>query len=304
MNKYIELSKEVQEAINNKKPIVALESTIISHGMPYPQNMEMAKKCEDIVRSYGAVPATICLMNGKLKVGINEEELEVLATSKDVIKTSKKDLAFVIANNKIGATTVATTMYISHLAGIEVFATGGIGGVHRNAEITMDISADLDELANTSVAVVCAGIKSILDLEKTMEYLETRGVDVLGYQTSILPEFYTFGKDIKVNYKVDSPLEIAKMLNIKNNLNLKSGSIIANPIPKEYAMDYNEINDAINIAIANMEKDGISGYESTPYLLGAIKDITKGKSLESNIALVYNNVNLASQIAVELNKLK
>ncbi len=300
MNKLLQFNSEVENAIKNNLPIVALESTIISHGMPYPDNIEMAKKCEDIIRSEGAVPATICIMDGKLKVGLEEQELLKLATSENVIKTSRKDLAYVLSTNSIGATTVATTMLISNLAGIDVFATGGIGGVHRGAEVTMDISADLEELANTNVAVVCAGIKSILDLPKTLEYLETKGVEVLGYKTDVLPEFYTLGKQHKVNYNLESPLQIAKLIKTKKQLKLKGGTVITNPIPAEFAMDYDTINNAINDALLQMSTLNISGYESTPFLLGKVKDITKGASLESNIALVYNNARLAGQIACEL----
>ncbi len=302
MHELLEFSKEVKEAMEKGLPIVSLESTIISHGMPYPENVEMAKKCEEIIRNEGAIPATICVMDGKLKVGLEKEELERLATSKNVIKTSRKDLAYVLSTNSIGATTVATTMLISKLAKIYVFATGGIGGVHRGAEVTMDISADLEELGGTNVAVVCAGVKSILDLPKTLEYLETKGVEVLGYKTDILPEFYTIGKNHKVNYRMETPSEIAKLLKMKHILDLKGGTIIANPIPEDYAMDYDEINTAINEALLEMNAINVSGYESTPFLLGKVKDITKGKSLSSNIALVYNNAKLAAQIACELNK--
>ncbi len=300
MNKLLDINQEIEIAIKENKPIVALESTIISHGMPYPQNVEMALECEKIIRENGAVPATICLMDGKLKVGLTREELECLATAKNVIKTSKKDLAYVISNKLIGATTVATTMYIAKLAGIEVFATGGIGGVHRGAEVSMDISADLDELAQTNVAVVCAGIKSILDLPKTLEYLETKGVEIIGYKTDILPEFYTVGKNHSVNYNLQNPNDIAKFLIAKKQLGLTTGTVIANPIPEKYAMDYAIINEAINNAILEAEKQNITGYESTPFLLKNIKDATEGKSLESNIALVYNNVKLATEIAKNL----
>lgn len=298
MNNLLEINKEVKHAIENNIPVVALESTIISHGMPYPQNVEMAKECERIIRENGAIPATICIMNGKLKIGLNDDELKQLATEEGVVKTSRKDLAYVISKNLTGATTVATTMYLAALANIKVFATGGIGGVHRGAEISMDISADLEELSKTNVAVVCAGIKSILDLPKTLEYLETKGVEVLGYQTDTLPEFYTTGRNYKVDYKLDSPAEIAELLIAKDNLNLESGCVITNPIPEQYAMDYDIINNAIEKALKEMEEKNISGYESTPFLLGKIKDITDGQSLESNIQLVYNNAQLAAKIAV------
>ncbi len=298
MNKLLEINHEVENALKNNIPVVALESTIISHGMPYPQNVEMAKECERIIRENGAIPATICIMDGKLKIGLSDEELKKLATESGVVKTSRKDLAYVISKKLTGATTVATTMYLAQLANIKVFATGGIGGVHRGAEISMDISADLEELAQTDVAVVCAGIKSILDLPKTLEYLETKGVEVLGYKTDILPEFYTTGRNYKVDYKFDTVEEIANLLIAKDDLNLKSGCVITNPIPEEFAMDYDVINVAIEKALIEMEQKGIFGYESTPFLLGKIKDITEGKSLESNIQLVYNNAKLAANIAV------
>lgn len=299
-NDLLEFNDEVKNALEEGLPIVALESTIISHGMPYPENVEMAKRCEAIVRENGAIPATICLMDGRIKVGLSDLELERLASASDVIKTSVKDLGYVTAMEKIGATTVATTMYIAHMASIKVFATGGIGGVHRNAHLTFDISADLEELKDTSVCVVCAGIKSILDLPKTLEYLETKGVEVIGYNTDVLPEFYTLGRNYKVDYKVNLPADIAKIIKAKSMIGLNSGMVVANPIPEEDAMDYDDINDAITEALSEMDAKNIIGYEQTPFLLGKIKDITKGKSLDSNIKLVYNNAKLAAQIAVEL----
>ncbi len=300
VNDFLELSEEVKNALENNIPIVSLESTIISHGMAYPHNLKVAQNCEQILRKNGCVPATIFIKNGKIKIGATDEELKELALAKGVVKTSKKDLAYVLANKLTGATTVATTMMASHLAGIQIFATGGIGGVHRGASETFDISADLEILANTPVCVIAAGIKSILDLPMTMEYLETKGVEVYGYKTSILPEFYTLGRDIKVNYKVETPCEIANILKVKKSLNISSGTLIANPIPKEYAMDYDIINNAINSALAEMEENNISGFEATPFLLGKVADITKGKSLKSNISLVFNNVALAAQIAKEM----
>lgn len=298
MNKYIELSKEVEEAIGKNQSIVALESTIISHGMPYPKNVETARRCEEIVRENGSIPATIAILNGKLKVGLSSEELEYLGkTGQDIVKTSRRDIAYNVANKIDGATTVSATMYIASLAGIKVFATGGIGGVHRGAETTFDISADLEELAITNVAVVCAGIKSILDLGLTMEYLETKGVPVLGYQTEILPAFYSRGSDFKVNFKVDTPQEIAHILKTKFELGLNGGMLVTNPIPEEMSMDSKLINAAIDNAIIEMDKLGITGKEQTPYLLGKIVELTEGKSLESNIALVYNNCKLAAQIS-------
>lgn len=298
MNKYIELSKEVEEALSKGKPLVALESTIISHGMPYPRNVDTAKNCERIVREYGSVPATIAILNGRLKVGLTEEELEYLGkTGTDIVKTSRRDIAFNVANKIDGATTVSATMFIASLSGIKVFATGGIGGVHRGAETSFDISADLEELAKTNVAVVCAGIKSILNIELTLEHLETKGVPVIGYQTKILPAFYSRESDFNVNFKVDTPQEIAHILKIKFELGLNGGMLIANPIPKKFSMESEIIDKAIDEAIIEMDKLGIKGKEQTPFLLGKIIELTEGKSLESNIALVYNNCKLASKIS-------
>ncbi|WP_129410073.1 pseudouridine-5'-phosphate glycosidase [Marinitoga lauensis] len=295
---YLVISEEVKDALDSNKPVVALESTIISHGMPYPQNVETALKVEQIVRDNGAIPATIAIINGKLKAGLSKEEIEYLGKKgREVIKVSRRDIPYVVSKKLDGATTVAGTMIIASLAGIKVFATGGIGGVHRNAQETFDISADLQELANTNVAVVCAGAKSILDLGLTLEYLETFGVPVIGYQTVELPAFYTRKSGFNVNFRLDSPEEIADFLKVKWDLNLKGGAVIANPIPEEYQMDYDAITKAIEDALAEAEKLGIKGKETTPFLLSKIKDITGGKSLESNIQLVYNNAKLAAQIA-------
>ncbi|WP_448820273.1 pseudouridine-5'-phosphate glycosidase [Cetobacterium sp.] len=302
--KYLEISKEVKEALENNKPVVALESTIISHGMPYPQNVETALKVEEIVRQNGAVPATIAILNGKLKVGLNKEEIDYLGKKGlEVTKASRRDIPAILASEDDGATTVASTMIIAALAGIKVFATGGIGGVHRGAETTMDISADLEELAMTDVAVVCAGAKSILDIGLTLEFLETKGVPVLGYQTKELPAFYTRKSGFKVDYKMDTPEQIAKTLKAKWDVNLKGGVVITNPIPEEFAMDFDTITTAINNAVAEAEEKGIKGKDSTPFLLAKVKDITKGKSLESNIQLVFNNAKLASEIAKNYCKL-
>lgn len=302
--KYLEISKEVKEALENNKPVVALESTIISHGMPYPQNVETALKVEEIVRENGAVPATIAILNGKLKVGLSKEEVDYLGKKGlEVTKASRRDIPAILASEDDGATTVASTMIIAALAGIKVFATGGIGGVHRGAETTMDISADLEELAMTDVAVVCAGAKSILDIGLTLEFLETKGVPVLGYQTKELPAFYTRKSGFKVDYKMDTPEQIAKTLKAKWDVNLKGGVVIANPIPEEFAMDFDTITNAINNAVAEAEEKGIKGKDSTPFLLAKVKDITKGKSLESNIQLVFNNAKLASEIAKNYCKL-
>jgi len=302
--KYIEYSKEVSRAMAYNLPIVALESTIISHGMPYPQNVETALNCEKIVRENGAVPATIAILNGKLKVGLSEEELDFLGKEGIKIeKTSRRDIAYNVANKINGATTVSATMYIASLAKIHVFATGGVGGVHRGAENTMDISADLEELSETPVTVICAGAKSILDLGLTLEYLETKGVPVIGYGTKSLPAFFSRESDFEVNFKIDTPQEIAKLIRTKIDLNLRGGMLVANPIPKAYSMPKEVIGEAINEAIKEMNKLGIKGKESTPYLLGKIVELTKGKSLESNIKLVYNNCELAAHIARELKQL-
>lgn len=296
--KYLEISKEVKDALDNNKPVVALESTIISHGMPYPQNVETALKVEEIVRENGAVPATIAILNGKLKVGLTKEEVDYLGKKGlGVTKASRRDIPAILAFNDDGATTVASTMIIAELAGIKIFATGGIGGVHRGAENTMDISADLEELAITDVAVICAGAKSILDIGLTLEFLETKGVPVLGYQTEELPAFYTRKSGFKVDYNIETPNQIAKTLKAKWDINLKGGVVIANPIPEEFAMDFDTITNAINNAVAEAEEKGIKGKESTPFLLSKVKDITKGKSLEANIELVFNNARLAAQIA-------
>jgi pseudouridine-5'-phosphate glycosidase len=305
IKQYIEYSEEVLDAFKNNKPVVALESTIISHGMPYPENVKTAMECEKIVRENGSVPATIAILNGKLKVGLSTEEIDFLGKEGTKIsKTSRRDIAFNVTNKVNGATTVSATMYIASLAGIKVFATGGIGGVHRGAEVSFDISADLEELAETNVTVVCAGVKSILDLGLTLEYLETKGVPVLGYQTKTLPAFYSTESDFEVNFKVNSPLEIAQLINTKTELHLKGGMLVTNPIPREYSMAKEIINKAIEDALIEMEHLGIKGKEATPYLLGKIVELTDGKSLESNIKLVYNNCMLASKIASEYNKLE
>lgn len=298
------INPEVQKALDANQPVVALESTIISHGMPYPQNKETALTVEKIVRENGAVPATIAIIGGKLTVGITPEEIDYLGKKGlDVTKASRRDIPILVSRKADGATTVAATMIIAALAGIKIFATGGIGGVHRGAETTMDISADLEELSNTNVAVVCAGAKSILDLGLTMEYLETKGVPVIGYETDTLPAFYTRDSEFKVNYRMDTPLEIAKALKAKEDLNMKGSMVIANPIPVEYAMDSDYISKSIEDATIEAEKLGIKGKDTTPYLLDKIQKLTEGKSLEANIQLVYNNVKLGAQIASELCKL-
>lgn len=303
LNNYLSIKPEVDSAIKNGLPVVALESTIISHGMPYPENIKTAVEVEKIVRENGAVPATIAILNGKLTVGLNEDELELLGKSKDIVKASRRDLPFIVAKKMNGATTVAATMIIAAIAGIKVFATGGIGGVHRQAQETFDISADLQELANTNVAVVCAGAKSILDIGLTLEYLETQGVPVVGFGTDEFPAFYTRKSGFKVDYRVDSEAELAKAIKAKWDLQLKGGLVIGNPIPYEYEMNHEYINKAINKALLEAESRGIKGKETTPFLLSKVKEITEGKSLESNIKLVYNNARLAAKLSVELSKL-
>jgi pseudouridine-5'-phosphate glycosidase len=303
MNKFIDLSKEVKEAMEEGKPVVALESTIISHGMPYPENIETAKTLENIIREHGAIPATIAIINGRIKIGLSEEGLEFMGTSKEILKASRRDLPVVLAKGLSAATTVSATMICANLAGIKVFVTGGIGGVHRGAEQTFDISADLQELANTDVAVVCAGAKAILDLSRTLEYLETFGVPVVGFKTWEFPAFYTRESGLKVDYKVDDEIEAAKIIKTKWDLGLKGGVLIANPIPEEYALDKAYIDKAIEDALYEAEKRNIKGKEITPFLLDKIKDLTQGKSLKANIELVKNNAHVGAKIAIELNKL-
>jgi len=299
--KYLDISPEIEKALEKGTPVVALESTIISHGMPYPENVETALNVEKIIRENGAIPATIAILNGRLKVGLSKDEIDFLGkTGLDAVKTSRRDLPFIISKKLTGATTVASTMIIASFAGIRIFATGGIGGVHRGAETTFDISADLQELANTNVAVVCAGAKSILDIGLTLEYLETNGVPVVGYQTDELPAFYTRKSGFKVDYKVDNPKEIALALKAKWELGLNGGMVIANPIPEEYSLDNKLITHVIENALIEAGKKNIKGKESTPFLLAKVKELTEGKSLESNIQLVYNNAKLAAEISKEL----
>ena len=301
LNHYLEVSEEVKEALKNGKPVVALESTIISHGMPYPQNVETAKNVEKLIRNTGVVPATIAIIQGRMKAGCSEEEIEYLGKrGQNVQKASRRDLSVILSRGEDGATTVTTTMLIAHLAAIQVFATGGIGGVHRGAETTMDISADLEELSDTPVIVVCAGAKSILDLGLTLEYLETKGVPVLGYQTEELPAFYTRKSGFKVDYRMDTPGEIADAFLAQRAVGLKSGMLITNPIPEEYSMDKETIDHAISQALEAAKKQNIHGKETTPFLLDHVKRITGGSSLQSNIQLVYNNARLACEVAKEI----
>ncbi|MCI5485603.1 MAG: pseudouridine-5'-phosphate glycosidase [Clostridiales bacterium] len=304
VNKYLDVNPEVAQAIAEGKPVVALESTIISHGMPYPQNVETALNVERIVRENGAVPATIAIIGGRLKAGLTPEEIEYFGKKGRAIhKASRRDLAVLCAKGEDGATTVTTTMMIAHMAGIRFFATGGIGGVHRGAETTMDISADLEELARTPVMVVCAGAKSILDLGLTLEYLETKGVPVLGYQTEELPAFYTRSSGFGVDYRMDSPEELAAAFKAQNDMALGGGMLVTNPIPAEYSMPKDVIDAAIDQAIAECNAQGIKGKETTPFLLARVAEITGGDSLASNIRLVYNNAKLTALTAVEYSKL-
>ena len=298
LNRYLDVNPEVAAAIQAGKPVVALESTIISHGMPYPQNVETALNVEKIVRENGAVPATIAIIGGRLKAGLTGEEIEYFGRKGRAIhKASRRDLAVLCARGEDGATTVTTTMMIAHMAGIRFFATGGIGGVHRGAETTMDISADLEELARTPVMVVCAGAKSILDLGLTLEYLETKGVPVLGYRTEELPAFYTRRSGFGVDYRMDSPRELAAAFKVQNDLGLGGGMLVANPIPEEYSMPKEVIDAAIDQAIAESVEQGIKGKETTPFLLARVAEITGGDSLASNIRLVYNNAELTAMTA-------
>ena len=298
MNQYLDINPEVAAALAEGKPVVALESTIISHGMPYPQNVETALNVERIVRENGAVPATIAVIGGRLKAGLTPEEIEYFGKKGQAIaKASRRDLAVLCARGEDGATTVTTTMIIAHMAGIKIFATGGIGGVHRGAEKTMDISADLEELGQTPVMVVCAGAKSILDLGLTLEYLETKGVPVIGYGTKELPAFYTRSSGFQVDYRIDTPEELAKAFKTQNDLGFPGGMLVTNPIEEKYAMPLHTINQAIDQAIAECNAKGIHGKETTPFLLARVAELTGGDSLASNIQLVYNNAKVAAQTA-------
>lgn len=305
LNKYLDIAPEVQKALEEGRPVVALESTIISHGMPYPQNVETALNVEKIIRENGAVPATIAVIGGRLKAGLSEAEIDYLGkTGAGVTKASRRDLPILVAEGRDGATTVTTTMIIAHMAGIQVFATGGIGGVHRGAQQTFDISADLEELAHTPVMVVCAGAKSILDLGLTLEYLETKGVPVIGYGTSELPAFYTRKSGFGVDYELDTPEELAAAFHAERELGMKNGMLVTNPVPEKYSMDHKVIDKAIEQALAEAKAQGIHGKETTPFLLAKVKDLTGGDSLESNIQLVYNNAVLGAKTACALAALK
>ena len=306
MNMYLDIAPEVKAALEAGKPVVALESTIISHGMPYPKNVETALRVEQTIREQtirdnGAVPATIAVIGGRLKAGLSHEEIEHLGKAgRAVAKASRRDLPALVARKADGATTVTTTMIIAHMAGIKIFATGGIGGVHRGAETTMDISADLEELAQTPVMVVCAGAKSILDLGLTLEYLETKGVPVIGYGTDELPAFYTRQSGFGVDYRVDSPEELAAMFRVQRELGYRGGMLVTNPIPEQYAMDKTVIDAAIEQALRECAEQGVHGKETTPFLLARVVELTGGESLESNIRLVLNNAALAARTAAAL----
>lgn len=301
LHEYLKISPAVKKALDEGRPVLALESTIISHGMPYPQNLETARLCEAEARKHGVEPATVAIIHGKLCAGLTDEELEYLAKAgPKVAKASRRDLPILAARGADGATTVAATMIVAAMAGIRVFATGGIGGVHRGAEVTMDISADLEELARTPVAVVCAGAKSILDLGLTLDYLETKGVPVLGYCTETLPAFYTDESDFKVDYRMDSPEEIAAAVTAQRDMGYPGGMLITNPIPHQYAMPKDVIDAAINQALAEAKEQGVKGKATTPFLLARVCELTGGESLKSNIKLVLNNVALGAQIAAAM----
>ena len=302
LNDFIDIHPEVENAIENKQPIVALESTIISHGMPYPKIAETAFMVEETVRSNKAIPATIAIINGRVKVGLTNKEIEFLATNEEVKKVSRRDLPITIAQQLSGSTTVASTMIIASLARIAIFATGGIGGVHRGAENSMDISADLEELAKTNVCVVCAGPKAILDIGLTLQYLETKGVPVIGYKTSELPAFYSSESGFDVDYKIDSALEIAEILKTKWNLLIDGGVLVANPIPIAFELETSVMDEAIKQAIIDADNENITGKEITPYLLSKVNEITQGKSLDANIKLIQNNAALAAKIALHYSK--
>ena len=297
LDNYIDISPEILHAIKKKLPIVALESTIISHGMPYPKNIETAIMVEETVRANDAIPATIAIIKGRIKVGLTRDEIDFLATNDEVQKVSRRDLAIAVAQKTSGSTTVASTMIIASLAKIAVFATGGIGGVHRGAENTLDVSADLEELSKTNVCVVCAGAKAILDIGLTLEYLETKGVPVIGYKTLDLPAFYSTKSGFKVDYRIDSAADIAQILKTKWDLSIDGGVLVTIPIPQEFELTLDVMNKAINEAITQADSENIIGKEITPYLLSKVNELTHGESLEANMKLIKNNAALAAKIA-------
>jgi pseudouridine-5'-phosphate glycosidase len=300
MHSFLLFSPEVAAARNSGRPVVALESTIISHGMPYPHNVDTARKVEQIIRDAGAVPATIAIMDGKICIGLSDEQLEQLGTAPDAIKVSRRDLAYVLSQRLLGATTVAATMICAQLAGIEVFVTGGLGGVHRGAETSFDISADLQELANTSVAVVCAGVKSILDIGLTLEYLETHGVPVVSVGQTGFPAFFTRESGFNADFQLDSPEQQANFIRTKWQLGLAGGVVVGNPVPEEYAMPKDEIDRITEQALQEAARQGVSGKKVTPFLLARIKELTEGRSLATNIALVEHNALVGARLAVAL----
>lgn len=300
----MKINAEVKKAIEEGRPVVALESTIISHGMPYPRNVKCALEVEKVIRDNGAIPATIGIINGEPIIGMTPEEIEEFGKRKGIVKCSRRDLPIIFAAKEWGATTVSATMILASLAGIEFFVTGGIGGAHRKANETFDISADLDELGKTNVTVICAGPKAILDLHLTAEYLETKGVPIIGYNSDFMPAFFTPTSDIKVDFNAKSPLEIAKVVKEKRDYKLDGGVLVCDPVPAKYAMDPAYINKEIDKALEQMEKDGVKGKEETPYLLAAIVKLTEGKSLETNIQLILNNAKLGAEIAKEYSKIR
>ncbi len=301
--KYLDIKPEVSEALSAGNPVVALESTILSHGMPYPQNLEFGEKVEQLIRGLGATPATIALIGGRIKVGLSEKDLKIMCASQDVGKVSRRDFAIYLATGRTGATTVASTMICAAMAGIKVFATGGIGGVHRQGEVSMDISADLQELGNTPVAVVCAGCKQILDIGRTLEYLETMGVPIIGNRTENFPAFYCVESGYKVDYAAKDEAEIAKIIAASTNLGFKGGIVIANPVPEEFALDFGYMEAIIDGAMKEAEEKGIYGKATTPFLLAKIVELTEGKSLDTNIELALDNARVGARIAVELSKI-
>lgn len=301
--KYIDISSEIEQALKEGRAVVALETTIISHGMPYPQNLESAKRCEEIIREKGAVPASVAIVKGRIKVGLNDEDLNYLATSKDIRKVSRRDFAACVADGASGASTVAATIMIADMVGIKFFATGGIGGVHRGFKDDMDVSADLEELANTQMCVVCAGAKSILDIPKTLEYLETKGVSVLSYKNDEFPAFFLRNSGSKADRRIDDLNQLAQTMKVKEELNIKGGIVLGNPIPFEHEMDSLKINAAIEEALKAAEEKGVKGKDATPFLLKYVVDATEGRSLEANMQLVWNNCKVAAELAVLYSKL-
>ena len=302
-NLKIQLSSEVEAGKKLGQPIVALETTIVSHGMPYPDNLNTALEVENIIREEGAIPATIGIVGGKIKIGMSKQEIELFAKSSDVTKVSRRDIPIVMSNNANGATTVAGTILLAKLAGIDVMATGGIGGVHRDAENTFDISADLQELSKTDVTVVCAGPKSILDIGLTLEYLETMGVPIIGYNTNLLPTFYCHESKFEVDFNYTKPSEIAKVMLNQKHLSLKGGMLICNPIPKEFSIDSTIIENSINSSMEIAKKNNVKGKDLTPFLLQNITSLTEGETLKSNIKLMFNNAKLAAKIAISFNEI-